>query len=481
MKKERFISFIEYLREKDVVFVDDQIVYTGLVTRKIVNLKEKATAAVRAIRNASTTQEALQKLSMHLGYSNCLWRLRSDILFREDLIEYIESLGYSGTQVDDFVNSINSGSFKWKFQKEEAYRHLFADDEKTTRWAKAVNALPNRNKIALWLPTEYDNFCKEKDTSFFNREKLPPVYGGMFSPSKRLYCGMDYNESKVLSNCCGTLKPFYFMLVLPSSFTDEALLMRVVREWFRPSVIRPGRSLDDDVVVGRFFKGISTLKNGVVFNDVSLCVATNVNTYLQFNTFANNIMQDLGVSYAYMKDSGGQNLYLLTLSDVNKGSSSSKKSDRKNDKIEEAAERIYDDVLVWIGSRDVVKYTDVIWKFGCSVDVALQICADLLWDRYIDWNGNVIKEKTKCSMCGKQFEFEDYEEKIKIDHSFGLGSKYDNCRFSANLCVACADRLMDTVLPLFKYPKLTETEYDEDLSSKDIDELIAYNPQKTRL
>lgn len=50
---------------------------------------------------------------------------------------------------------------------------------------------------------------------------------------------------------------------------------------------------------------------------------------------------------------------------------------------------------------------------------------------------------TFCTMCGKQMDVWDRQEKFEFDHLVGYGSKYDASHIRFKLCCSCFDKLMD--------------------------------------
>lgn len=64
--------------------------------------------------------------------------------------------------------------------------------------------------------------------------------------------------------------------------------------------------------------------------------------------------------------------------------------------------------------------------------------------------------KTICTMCGREFDEWDVDEALHYTHFIGFGSKYDLHIFEANLCCECFDKILDTILPMFKNNPLSE-------------------------
>ena len=66
-------------------------------------------------------------------------------------------------------------------------------------------------------------------------------------------------------------------------------------------------------------------------------------------------------------------------------------------------------------------------------------------------------------MCGKELDEWDLNADFDFERYIGFGSKYDLHIFEAHLCCKCFDRILDTILPMFKNNPLSEYEIvDED-------------------
>ena len=66
-------------------------------------------------------------------------------------------------------------------------------------------------------------------------------------------------------------------------------------------------------------------------------------------------------------------------------------------------------------------------------------------------------------MCEKEFNDYDYDFNCHIEKYIDFGSKYDLNLFKAHLCCDCFDKILDTVVNMFKKNPLKEY----DLISKD--------------
>ena len=71
--------------------------------------------------------------------------------------------------------------------------------------------------------------------------------------------------------------------------------------------------------------------------------------------------------------------------------------------------------------------------------------------------------KEICTMCDKELDDWDLNADFHFKHYIGFGSAYDMSIFEAHLCCKCFDKILDTVLPMFKNNPLSEYEIvDED-------------------
>ena len=66
-------------------------------------------------------------------------------------------------------------------------------------------------------------------------------------------------------------------------------------------------------------------------------------------------------------------------------------------------------------------------------------------------------------MCGNELDDWDLDADFHFNRYIGFGSKYDLSIFEAHLCCKCFDKILDTILPMFKNNPLSEYEIvDED-------------------
>jgi hypothetical protein len=71
--------------------------------------------------------------------------------------------------------------------------------------------------------------------------------------------------------------------------------------------------------------------------------------------------------------------------------------------------------------------------------------------------------KLACTMCGNELDDWDLDADFHFNRYIGFGSKYDLSIFEAHLCCKCYDKILDTILPMFKNNPLSEYEIvDED-------------------
>ena len=69
-------------------------------------------------------------------------------------------------------------------------------------------------------------------------------------------------------------------------------------------------------------------------------------------------------------------------------------------------------------------------------------------------------------MCGKEFnEWDESFHTGNFDLFVGYGSKHDDERIQFSLCIDCFDRMMDTILPLFKINPIVDNSWTDHCTS----------------
>ena len=63
-----------------------------------------------------------------------------------------------------------------------------------------------------------------------------------------------------------------------------------------------------------------------------------------------------------------------------------------------------------------------------------------------------------CTMCGNKLDDCDLDANFHFQRYIGFGSTYDLSIFEARLCCKCYDKILDTIVPMFKYNPLSEYE-----------------------
>ena len=71
------------------------------------------------------------------------------------------------------------------------------------------------------------------------------------------------------------------------------------------------------------------------------------------------------------------------------------------------------------------------------------------------------KGKAYCTMCGEEFEWEDYQANHYYSEYMGYGSRYDPSVFEVQLCCRCFDDVIDMIIPLFKTNPIKECEFKD--------------------
>ena len=66
------------------------------------------------------------------------------------------------------------------------------------------------------------------------------------------------------------------------------------------------------------------------------------------------------------------------------------------------------------------------------------------------------EEKVICTMCGNELDDCDLDSDFNFHRYIGFGSKYDLSIFEARLCCRCFDKILDTIVPMFKHNPISE-------------------------
>ena len=86
----------------------------------------------------------------------------------------------------------------------------------------------------------------------------------------------------------------------------------------------------------------------------------------------------------------------------------------------------------------------------------------------------VYKSVLICDMCGNHFDDWDLQENHKYKFSFGFGSRHDLEIIKWNLCAACFDKVIDTILPLFPKSPISQADLYNDVSKHESFIMSAY-------
>lgn len=308
--------------------------------------------------------------------------------------------------------------------------------------------------------------------------KKVDVSGGFTSANRWKFFHVKYSAKKI-SDLCKELEVPCYILVLPNIFDDEYKLYDVVKLYYKSNKT-PQEFNGNEIVVGRFYDCKKQEQGDNIFDETSLCVAANAITCSAFVKLAFDITTDLSVKSAYIKDGYRQKLYYFEPDKLSENFDELYDDTTDWLDIEDAADELYPLVEKWAKTKKIIKYNDVMKEFECAEDVAITLCRQLYDNAITEWNGSV-RTQVVCSMCGKQFDFWDYNENAHISHEFGFGSKYDLTYFKADFCCHCLDKVMDTILPMLKHPYLEGMdESDQGIYTKeDIKKIIAYDPKRT--
>ena len=236
IEKTKYYRFLEYIRNKREVFVDEHVAYTGLPLEPLIDRTQDIRQLVNGIRKVATIDDAYVKtytLLMH--YHKCnnpSWKEQPSLLFYEDVYEYFLTKGFTEEKAEEYTDAIANGMFEFNWERLYDYRKLFDADASMLKWAKHTKWLPHRSELAKLLPTEYDNFLHNHLKESCEFDESLGVRGNTLSSSRYLYNILQYDPESALDRPDNKLTVPCGILLLPSSFTDENKLYRVANEWF---------------------------------------------------------------------------------------------------------------------------------------------------------------------------------------------------------------------------------------------------------
>ena len=329
--KEQFLQFLDYIRNKEDVFVDELVTTVGLLNRQQVDKTPAIKSIVKGIRKVATLEDAYVKvytsLMNYTHENNPHWKERPDLLFFEDVYEFFLAAGKSPKKAEEYTRSIASGTFKSKCNASHEYLKLFGQDKTLIHWATNTKWLPHRSAFVKLLPTEYARFLNECRDQTCECKELPGLSGNWLSASKYLYHRLQYNPMATLDLPHKTISIPCGILMLPASFKDAHRLYYAAKEWFP---FKSEGSLFENVVSVGLFNGgdpalalkqkpssepSGTMQPNLpepVFNRNSLCLCTTALRGDALRQYCENVLLDLDIPSAYLKDGFSGSIFKLS-------------------------------------------------------------------------------------------------------------------------------------------------------------------------
>ena len=165
MEKLKYLKFLDYLREKDDVVIDKYIIRRRKYGRADLDLTPLAENVLSVIKGEKTADAAYASAAKAiLEYYHIINQEQSrlpDVLYKEDLLEYLSELGVANA--DKLCDIISHGEYKrfLKGKPADSSWSLNLVDPSLHCWAMAVRFLPARATVAEYFKSEYATFEKE--------------------------------------------------------------------------------------------------------------------------------------------------------------------------------------------------------------------------------------------------------------------------------------------------------------------------------
>lgn len=157
MTKQETLQFLEYLRTKENVVVDEYIT-RGMFIRHLdrTPFLKKVLTTIKKCENAEI---AYRKAAIAVCENrvNCLHKLFPQITYAEDLDEYLVCLNIAEADRKKYVLAAVGGTYKTKIAKREL--EPLAGD--LHLYMKASRYLPSREFFSRRFKTEYENWRKK--------------------------------------------------------------------------------------------------------------------------------------------------------------------------------------------------------------------------------------------------------------------------------------------------------------------------------
>lgn len=157
MTKQETLQFLEYLRTKENVVVDEYIT-RGMFIRHL-DRTPFLLKVLTVIKKCENAEIAYQKAAITIceNQVNCLHKLFPQIAYAEDLDEYLVCLNIADADRKKYVLSAVGGTYKTQIRK----RKLEPLEGALHLYMKASRYLPSREFFSRRFKTEYENWRKK--------------------------------------------------------------------------------------------------------------------------------------------------------------------------------------------------------------------------------------------------------------------------------------------------------------------------------
>ena len=154
--KEEFLRFLNWLREREEIFIDHKVVIRGFLNRYKYDYADDAMRVLKMVKESKDVLEAYQAVSKYKASFKCNRIIRNKFSFlryREEIEPYLKEIGVDDEYISKLSWVIPRGGYKHYLRNHVKKGNLipFGDIDE---WARGVVWLPSWNYVISYFPTE---------------------------------------------------------------------------------------------------------------------------------------------------------------------------------------------------------------------------------------------------------------------------------------------------------------------------------------
>ena len=160
--KEEYIAFISHLMNAADVTIDHKRVFMGL-SRGVRDIADIIVPILNRIKNYQDAQDAYQKIGneSYSFHGSKEQRKQFPFIYREELYNYLLSLGINEEHAQNYTDIIGCGMYKAECVQHKKNWSLEKYGE-IHNWAKAVHFMTSWDRLPGLFASEYKKFAQQK-------------------------------------------------------------------------------------------------------------------------------------------------------------------------------------------------------------------------------------------------------------------------------------------------------------------------------